>query len=354
MKKIKRLSAMLLASAMTIGAVTSVSANAITIITGFGNVEKSLEGLMEIPTSETELFGKSYMPQHPDATYFIGHDNARLVSPIESGSLNIHFNANTDIADIKNAITEICPEAVISEGDKISEDWTTINVKGFEGKLPFSQAKEKYITFDKSIKIYNALSEITSMRIFKFREESISNVSIPGYLTGYYDGIATDPDGTTHEYLCREQIENYIAENYPDWHINLEYNDNYDEFNPMDYSVEPNSEATIEEHYKIANEIYKLTGYIPDLSATSFDLNYNTSMIEVNFINNVKGDANNDGEVNLADVVKIMQATCNSSRGYLSAQGAYNADVTGNGDGITNKDALAIQMYKLGLIDSFE
>ncbi len=72
------------------------------------------------------------------------------------------------------------------------------------------------------------------------------------------------------------------------------------------------------------------------------------------------GDANNDGQINLADTVMIMQALVNSpkyglngsDKSHISAQGWANADCAGNGDGVTNLDALAIQKYKLGLIAS--
>ncbi len=36
---------------------------------------------------------------------------------------------------------------------------------------------------------------------------------------------------------------------------------------------------------------------------------------------------------------------------HITAQGNANGDVNGNGNGITNLDALAIQKYRLGLID---
>ena len=68
------------------------------------------------------------------------------------------------------------------------------------------------------------------------------------------------------------------------------------------------------------------------------------------------GDANCDNEVNLADAVLIMQSISNPDK-YgegkelgISPKGAKNADVSENGNGLTNKDALAIQKYKLGLI----
>ena len=72
----------------------------------------------------------------------------------------------------------------------------------------------------------------------------------------------------------------------------------------------------------------------------------------------VYGDANCDGEVSLGDAVLIMQAIANPSKfgekgtdkQHITAQGIKNADVVGNGDGMTNNDALGIQRYKLALV----
>ena len=62
------------------------------------------------------------------------------------------------------------------------------------------------------------------------------------------------------------------------------------------------------------------------------------------------GDANLDGKVDVSDAVLIMQSLANPSKYKLSEQGSKNGDVQGNEDGITSKDALAIQKFKLGLI----
>ena len=72
------------------------------------------------------------------------------------------------------------------------------------------------------------------------------------------------------------------------------------------------------------------------------------------------GDANCDGIVDLSDAVIIMQAQSSPAKfgengsdpTHMTAQGVINGDVSGNGDGITSKDALAIQKYLLGLISS--
>ena len=74
----------------------------------------------------------------------------------------------------------------------------------------------------------------------------------------------------------------------------------------------------------------------------------------------VYGDSNCDGSVSMADAVLIMQALANPSKyglegtddNRITSQGWKNADCSGNGDGVTNADALAVQKYKLELIPS--
>ena len=59
------------------------------------------------------------------------------------------------------------------------------------------------------------------------------------------------------------------------------------------------------------------------------------------------GDANEDGEVSLADAVFIMQVLSNPDDFQLTPQGMANADT--NGDGVTVMDALRIQKMMIGL-----
>ena len=72
------------------------------------------------------------------------------------------------------------------------------------------------------------------------------------------------------------------------------------------------------------------------------------------------GDANCDGIVNISDAVIIMQSLANPSK-YgetgtdalrITAQGKINGDCESMGNGLTNKDALAIQQLMLDLISS--
>ena len=59
------------------------------------------------------------------------------------------------------------------------------------------------------------------------------------------------------------------------------------------------------------------------------------------------GDANDDGLMDMSDVVAVMQSLANPDKYALSEQGALNADM--NGDGVTVNDALAIQKHLLML-----
>ena len=74
----------------------------------------------------------------------------------------------------------------------------------------------------------------------------------------------------------------------------------------------------------------------------------------------VWGDANNDGGIDMSDVVIIMQSLANpnkyglkgSEKTHITAQGLANGDVDRSSEGITAGDALRIQEYLLHKIDT--
>lgn len=61
------------------------------------------------------------------------------------------------------------------------------------------------------------------------------------------------------------------------------------------------------------------------------------------------GDANLDGRVTVADAVAILQSLGNKDKYKLGDEGALNADVYDNGDGVTASDALTIQKMDAGI-----
>ncbi len=83
-----------------------------------------------------------------------------------------------------------------------------------------------------------------------------------------------------------------------------------------------------------------------------------TPFIEPELTPTIKGDANLDRYVNIADAVLVMQVATNpdkyaqgKSSYSITAQGEVNADVDSK-VGLSNSDALLIQKFKLGLIQS--
>ena len=73
-------------------------------------------------------------------------------------------------------------------------------------------------------------------------------------------------------------------------------------------------------------------------------------------VSTLVGDANCDGGIDMSDAVMIMQALSNpnkygrggTDKNAITDQGWINADCNGANDGVSNNDALAIQMYLLG------
>lgn len=70
------------------------------------------------------------------------------------------------------------------------------------------------------------------------------------------------------------------------------------------------------------------------------------------------GDANCDGKVDLSDAVMILQAISNTDKygvggtdpNCITEEGVKNGDCSNVGDGITARDALAVQKFAIGLI----
>lgn len=71
--------------------------------------------------------------------------------------------------------------------------------------------------------------------------------------------------------------------------------------------------------------------------------NYKVYKHDKNSIDIFYGDANEDGIVDVADLVAISAYVGNSESNKLSEQGLLNADVHSEGNGITADDALAVQ-----------
>ena len=64
----------------------------------------------------------------------------------------------------------------------------------------------------------------------------------------------------------------------------------------------------------------------------------------------VYGDTNCDGLVDISDAVLLKCYLINNKKYAISAQGALNADVHGNNNGLNEQDAVSIQKFVLGAV----
>lgn len=197
-----------------------------------------------------------------------------------------------------------------------------------------------------------------SYRYFKevcklLKEENfIDSFVIPG---GYFQLIEYGTFGKygTFSYQLSndeyEMLNEYVTENNIGDLILGELSMN-DGCSPYDLDI--GDLETTEEILDVAIEIYETLGLYPCyVSPTATSNTIQTDSIDV--YNAVDGDANCDGELTIADATLILQYLGNADKYSLSAQGEFNADVTGDYDGISAADALAIQMLETGVIDEF-
>lgn len=83
-----------------------------------------------------------------------------------------------------------------------------------------------------------------------------------------------------------------------------------------------------------------------------YKANLVTSDFEVLDYNNIAGDVNLDGIIDISDVAALSAFVGNPEKNPLEEQGIINGDVHNSGDGLTANDALMIQQYLAGIIDN--
>ena len=196
------------------------------------------------------------------------------------------------------------------------------------------------VGFDKYNTVYNRHDGLTSGP----NEDAESRIywSLVDYVKG--NKMVSMPENSTIPSLANLQVE------HANWLYFCTWYDDGDKF-ISDYQNVDTVKEIFRSDYcitldELPEDLYKNGGETPTKPSES------TGGDEV-----LRGDANCDGSVDLADAVLVMQYSANpdvyglNKAEGISEQGAENADVVGDGDGITNLDALQIQKYKLGLID---
>lgn len=259
------------------------------------------------------------------------------------------LNDESDIEEITYAIKQYDSSAKISEN--------SIDKEGYMVKFPSNGNDIFYrkISYEAANDLYEIVADkVESCEMIKGVRGYLTRYT--DYMTGYdfkYSKVPFDEAlAEFQEYVASEKINAAVINSRDDdiTEYNLELINNKSSDSAI--FVVPNEELTLAEHVKLANKIYNDLGYAPFTITLEPPIPpFGGEVIDLK--NAVFGDANNDSEITIADATLILQALGNPDKYSLSAQGEYNADVYGNGDGITPMDAIAIQQYDARIIKSF-
>lgn len=341
MKKFKRLSALLIASIMTAGTVSSLSAGALAHWIDKDEMDKIIENCFPVPDG-SNVYGvlsqemyivdkKSIIDESSsDYTYKVYFLSSEMTNRIEA-----QISTDADIKSIQSTVFEMFPnaETIEFEQSEITPSAYNIKIIPLNGYRPYTEVRKNDISIDNAHELYDFLNKNSTINSFNFTEYAATPGITDFGLTTYFDYSETG---------VYDKIEQYISEKNLNWHIRQKQGDEKKIF-----KVLPDNELSLKEYYNIAEQIYNDLGISANMlipSTATLDQEFTIDMH-----NNIDGDANDDGELSLADAVSIMQTIGNPDEYTLTPQGKFNADIAGNYDGITNMDALAVQKKLLNL-----
>ena len=326
MKKTKKLSAMLLASVITAGTVSSLSA-----------------GALYTETSGIELYeGWSYCDD-----FAILHGGEYDKITVDSKGESYHgYKKIDDIIVFKPAdgvsVSEI--NEVLSELNKNYRASSRSLLSDYNDFKCMIEA-EGGISLADARNVINAVKDKGFIKDAFYLNERYEKKYINVYLDFYSGYKFKTADGTEVSYA--EIVKSYLEmNNIPDVKINSSLTEsNKNTFN--DLYLEFSDSLSRDEKMAISEKIFNETGAYPDISVLTSA--YNNVSTEVKLFDFIDGDANDDGKLALSDAIAILQTVGNPDTYGLTAQGEYNADIAGDFDGITNLDALTVQRRLLKL-----
>lgn len=248
--------------------------------------------------------------------------------------------------------------------NKLTDDYGLHNIIWLQNLYAWSDASAEWyvgddyvdiVGFDKYDTVYNRHDGKTSGP----NEDCNSNVywSLVNYVKN--NKMAAIMENSTIPSLSNMSVEKaswlYFCTWYDNGQDNFISGDNYNnpetvkELMTSDYAV--NLDDLPENLYVLSDEPPKTT------ATTSSNTNTTTTTTATTTKGGIStpelfGDVNGDNKLSLADAVLIMQSLSNPNEYKLSEVAQAVGDVVDQGDGITPKDALAIQMVDLKRISA--
>lgn len=218
----------------------------------------------------------------------------------------------------------------IPTNQEISPETISFSAKVYNKNMQFHLWQEATDYFDdKNVKIYasdkftNDFGEEYTYELVSYHQSYLNEYDFCGigllWITSYNFDNKED----------KAILEKYLLDN------NIKYEISNDE------QISIHNTTNNEENFKILQKVKDDTGFTVDWFMAD-------TMVEITDVENLlpeptlTGDANDDGEVTIADAVLIMQSLSSPDDYQITPQGIANADTNGDG-GITAADALVIQ-----------
>ncbi|SFX30225.1 hypothetical protein [Ruminococcus sp. XPD3002] len=289
-------------------------------------------GTMRSPENVEEYLRESYekrIPLDKDSALFTHKcDEAFMIPDDDHGAvfyfiesypemINFKVPKETDRNLIKQIVSEVDDKLVFECETIASGETYNCSVKMKDGAIGSVNVK----------KLYNRLSDVANDLIYRFDQSEITYSACP-YLTEY--------DLYINEKEITEKLDEYLKDNNVKAALVKQ-----SERNTL--RIVPDDDLSFTEHYDLAQDIKDKTGLMPyGFSDTGVPPIIGKTIHLNNYVN---GDANCDKGVGLADALAILQYVANAEKYPLTTQGLFNADIVGEGDGITPLDALEIQKW---------
>ncbi len=295
-------------------------------------------GTMRSPENVEEYLRESYekrIPLDKDSALFTHKcDEAFMIPDDDHGAvfyfiesypemINFKVPKETDSKLIKQIVSEVDDKLVFECETIASGETYNCSVKMKDGAIGSVNVK----------KLYNGLSDVANDLIYKFDQSVITDSACP-YLTEY--------DLYINEKEITEKLDEYLKDNNVKAALVKQ-----SERNTL--RIVPYDDLSFTEHYDLAQDIKDKTGLIP---YGGRDTGVPPVVGKTIYLDKyVNGDANCDNTTSLADALVILQYTANAAKYPLTTQGLFNADIVGDGDGITPLDALEIQKWDAHYVD---
>lgn len=316
----KEFLSVLLASVISALSVVPFSSGAIINTTGKDNLAE--QGLVKLDEKYMPMY-ESWKQYYLDAEFYIKDDGTIITTK--------PYANNVYVCRLKYGIDEF-------DVNKMLEDELTFDARIYT--IPGGG-------FTNTRNVYADRKNIKELADFLVNNELIDSFSCTDLLSitsiegGYGDNCVhykTPGFSSVSDKVTLEDVLEYAQNNGFKTETSTETRNNEERLTKV--FVYTKSGTTIEEKLDTALEIYNALGVRPyTFSPTNFET-LESNVVDV--LNAVDGDANEDGNVNMADATAIVQAIGNPDKYALSPQGEFNADM--DGDGLTGMDAIEIQM----------